>query len=497
MHWKVARDPFYRALDPALLEEAGFFEDTATTDAPLDDVRWLCTPMRKVRGRLGRGGDGPPIVLLSTGAFSPVHNGHLAMMAAARRAAEAAGWWVVGGYLSPGHDEYISMKLGAQATDAHTRVLWCAQATAGSDWLDVDPWEALHRAVAVNFTDVIVRLQAYLRHHLDPRVEVAFVFGTDNARFALTFLQQGRAIGVTRPGHDPAPYPARTACPRILWADGDHPGSSTRVRAGERHHLPETLRAPVRPTRLTLRAEGTAAVPLWPGLQPRLPAFFAGLEALLSAHFSLRRVPLPAQSLPDVGPIISLDPMLPAEHNLAISRAFALGGYGRWGHVARPGAPPLEAQAAAIPPGRYTLVDDDVVSGETIAAVRRLLPPSAAVDGVCAVLDGADGEIADSRDFLLGSAHGGAVVSLPSGGLGRAPYLLPYIDPFARASVPPSAVHAFSRAVWALNRDLFDGSGLRVGDLPPPSRQLICAAGFGGGERLAAVCAWHAAALQD
>ena len=100
------------------------------------------------------------------------------------------------------------------------------EAVAGSDWLSVDPWEAQHRRVSVNYTDVVARLRTYLRAHVDPRLEVLYVCGGDNARFALAFTERGGCVVVARPGSDAvAEYrmwrDRLGGHPRILWAASD------------------------------------------------------------------------------------------------------------------------------------------------------------------------------------------------------------------------------------------------------------------------------------
>ena len=56
-------------------------------------------------------------MLLSTGALNPVHLGHVAMFDRARDALESQhGFEVVGGFLSPSHDTYLSGKYGDPTT---------------------------------------------------------------------------------------------------------------------------------------------------------------------------------------------------------------------------------------------------------------------------------------------------------------------------------------------------------------------------------------------
>ncbi len=114
--------------------------------------------------------------------------------------------------------------------------------------------------------------------------------------------------------------------------------------------------------------------------------------------------------------------------------------------MARPGFAPLLEQLEAIPPGEYTLLDDDTVTGETIERVLALLPEKLRIEDVVILFQMASLsseaspslDVSDSRDFLAGSRDGGLVVSLPSGATARAPYVLPYASPAARASIPLS-----------------------------------------------------------
>jgi hypothetical protein len=481
--WKLRRDPYLGPLVARLGEDAaydaGFFLDEDDEDASLDDVDWRCTPPPRLRASACE----RPVVLLSTGAFCPVHPGHIAMMERAKVAAEAAGFTVLGGYLSPGHDAYIESKCGEAAIPASLRLLACARAAAETSWLSVDPWEALHRRVAVNYTDVTARLRAYLRAHVDSRVDVLYVCGGDNARFGLAFVDDGGCVVVARPGADAelAAWRGRLAGrQRILWCEGDHPGASRALRSSP--WSGEARR------RFVVRLEDARAVRTL-GLAPsRFEELQRELVALLAESASVRTTSLAASS-PE-GDVISMDAMLPSARNLASSRLFALGGYQGLGYVARPGAPPLEEQLAAIAPGDYVLHDDDRMTGGTLAAARSLLSPSVRITAThLAVEHDDDEDVVDSRDFLLGSDDGGLVVELPDGGHARAPYVLPYADPAVRASIPCREVHAFSQRVWSLNERAFRGSGLSVRDLPAPMRALF--RGLGDDRPLEELCRFH------
>lgn len=506
MNPKIARDPYLRALaerhGTGAVEEAGYFDDGDPGDAPLDDLDRLGTPTARLRcGLAGAGADhaGPPVVLLATGGFHPVHDGHLGMMRRARAAATAAGWWVVGGYLSPGHDAYITHKCGSADPGASDRIAAAVAATSASDWLDVDPWEATARRVAVNFTDVTARLEAWLRAHVDAGIEVAYVCGADNARFALAFAARGRCIVVGRPGSEGEGARWRNDLrvagnPHILWADGTDRSASSTLRPVPRRPVTRLLRA---------RCEDERVVATI-GLDPaRWRRFQHGLLGLFEESFertTTRTITASRVSSP-LGATISLDPFVTGDADLAVSRLFDLGGHRLLGHVARPGRPPLEEQLAALPTGDVVLVDDDRATGSTIAFVESMLCGTRTVRSVEVEVDertdGAHTEIADTRDFLVGTDHGGLVVALPDGTVGRAPYVFPFVDPSARASIPSTAAVAFSRDVWGLAADAYRDTDRRVAELPDYSARTLRCAGFAPDRRVEEVCRHYARRCAD
>ncbi len=477
MHPKIKRDPYLSLVCERHGEQAvmasGFFFDEDDRDAPLDDTDWLCTPRpkREITGER-------PVVLLSTGGLCPVHAGHLAMMESARAAAIANGRDVIGGYLSPGHDAYLRLKCGSAAIPARERLRLCAEAVRESDWLSVDPWESMHRRVSVNFTDVTARLEAYVKAHVDPRVEVLFVCGADNARFAHAFSERGGCVIVGRPGAEWSPSNA----PHVLWAEGGHTAASHTMRAARWIDEPKR--------RLVLRLEDARAVRTLKVIDHR--RFQLELTTILSQHAKVRTTPLRDHTRDQS--TISLDAMSLGDRDLAISRLFAVGGYEALGHVERPGSKALAEQVAAIPPGDYVLCDDDRMTGSTLEAARALFPSSIRIERTeLAITHEEDEDVTDSRDFLLGADHGGLVLQLPNGLIGRAPYLLPYVDPAVRASIRESLT--FSIEVWKLNARTFANTDLRIRDLPEPTR--ITFSQFDNDRRLDDVCSWHVERLES
>lgn len=216
--WKIASDPYYwptfkRYQSLQTVVKAGFFDDGQEPGVVQDraDIQFLATPLEAIRRKVlqleeeGRIHDKPLTVALTTGCFAPVHPGHIAMMDNAKESLEAGGYEVVGGFLSPSHDDYVSSKgeVARRLTASH-RALLLNKALEDSDWLATDSWESRYAPTDINFTDTIVRLENYINAHINTPVpiKVAYVFGADNVQFARAFVEKGLCVCVPRPGHD-------------------------------------------------------------------------------------------------------------------------------------------------------------------------------------------------------------------------------------------------------------------------------------------------------
>jgi nicotinic acid mononucleotide adenylyltransferase len=215
--YKLARDPFYqRALTHygslAKVEEAGFFDDELPPGLldRLFDPKLQTTSLEKVKAALlkssAQASERPNIVLLTTGAFAPIHEGHLEMMEAARMRLSAEGFGVVGGFIAPAHDYYVRDKgEKADLWNGERRLTALNRVLEKSDWLEVDPWMLHNTPTDLMFTDVILRMDAYLRWNLPTQknIEVTYVFGGDHVAHARTFLKYGMGICVNnRKGYE-------------------------------------------------------------------------------------------------------------------------------------------------------------------------------------------------------------------------------------------------------------------------------------------------------
>lgn len=87
------------------------------------------------------------VVLIKTGALNPVHRSHISNLIKAKEHLERHYRFnVVGGFLSPTHDDYVQGKLGSEFLPGQLRIVMCQQAIDEENqqhWLAVDQAECL------------------------------------------------------------------------------------------------------------------------------------------------------------------------------------------------------------------------------------------------------------------------------------------------------------------------------------------------------------------
>ena len=207
------------------------------------DERWWTGPIDKIERRLSQVTDDTQelAVIVTTGAFCPIHKGHVQMLETAKLELESRGIAVLGGYICPDHDRYVSSKIRSGTLSAAQRLELCELAVEKSDWLMVDRWAAIYASSSVGFTTIVDHIDKMVNHHIQTTrpIRTVYAFGGDNAMFAFSFAARWSCVCVLRPGskdrfEDMLNYGSIRKNPRIVFSnDTTAPLDSTSIRNGD------------------------------------------------------------------------------------------------------------------------------------------------------------------------------------------------------------------------------------------------------------------------
>lgn len=455
--WKILRDPFYSQMyadqhprtDIQNIVRAGWFDDgldfgVETLDA--FDPSFICTPLNFDEMDLWSDN----VILVTTGAFSPVHNGHIAMMGKARDLLIRSGLTVACGYMVPGHDSYVGQKYnGTAKIPAADRIHMLELATAEIPWLMVDPWAASYLPCEINFTDVLVRLQNYIEENTNKPTVLVYVYGSDNGDFQLAFKGKDRLH------------------PKINGMVVDRTlESSTKARSGDHtmlnphvasymlgQHTPKTGVYQIRDDYVGPRA-----------LREEITKILS--QAMEGHRISVldlqQQINKASVALGDRN-AISLDQFMNDLPQLGISRVFRVcDPQVKASHrTVRLGCEAPAVSLSSLSGGDYVLIDDDISTGGTMEHAMKTIEvyrPDITITEFMSInqLDEKQDDIldvVDLRDFVIGEEDSGLTV-MSATILARVPYLQPWVNLHNRASIPVSLCRDVTLKILRANRDL-------------------------------------------
>jgi nicotinic acid mononucleotide adenylyltransferase len=484
----------------AFIKKAGFFDDEL--DSLPYNLNFLSTPLDKVKNNI-KNALHSPIVLLSTGGFAPCHQGHIDMLELAKSYLSDLGYSVVGGYLSPSHDSYVLGKYNKSIKlTIEERIASCEQAVNDSSWISVCPWEGRYTHSAINFTDVIIRLEKYLKKHLFHQdIPVAYVFGDDNKEFSWAFINKGISVCVQR-GDKINFIPELALNKNIHFIDNPNHSkylSSTQIR--NNFKIQEIVNK-------NYRTEEINNNPYAIRLENKDNDNFCNkLISIFEKTFNNeKRVDKLVYIKPIPDNCISLDQFTPCEYNLQISRLFELSGSQIKSNtlIPRPGKSirSIQEQVALIPKDKeLILIEDDIGSGQTIKTVKELLKDHK-IKGTLILMDVARlindmnfnqnyFDIVDTGDFIVGSNGSGLSCKLPNDRIVRVPYLWPYVSLRSRAKIPANKEKQFNIDVWNLNLELYKNNDKELQDVDTCFQNLMLYVGFKKSDKMSDICKWH------
>lgn len=526
--WKILRDEYYskvykKYLDIEIVIKAGFILDSLELeDMDFYNLNFLTTPVGKIIENMKDKNVQNPVVLLTTGGFDPIHEGHIYMMDFAKKILEKNGYDVVGGYVSPSHESYVSTKPYYKI-NPYERLDLCQETIKNSKWLSIDPWESIYVKTYINFTDIIQRLELYLKKHVDPRIQVAYVFGGDNAEFMYCFEDKGIGVCVEREGHSDKFNKMKSKCKgeKNFFINNKSIVSTYSSRNIRRMKGYEYNRENYCKDDgdYVIRNEGM--IPLFNYnkyvskeiLEKAHKDFLNELIYVLQKAFEdkldVKTIDMKKQlenaekDLIDKK-TISLDTYYKGTYNIETSRLFDISDLqnkyisliGRIGHDT------IENQIKVIEDGNYILVDDDSATGKTIREVTSNLPERINIEQIYLLASMSNEkifDIVDLRDFIIGVQNGGLIVRLPNKEIARAPYILPYVSLKTRATISASEEMNISIKLWEMNRKFYDkiGGNLTLEQADIGFKRLMNYVGFKNNTSLIEICDWHIKRLKQ
>lgn len=417
-------------------------------------------------------------VVLSTGSYDPVHNGHVEMMSKAKAAVEEQGFSVLAGVMSAGHDGYVREQKNGPGDNAFTRGMFIEQFLSAhkdnvSGWLVHDGWESMVAPLPVNFTTVIDWVRAQLSYlDLADEVRVFYVFGEDNMSFAHPLVKQRGVLPVIvqRQGYEMSPRVAEYVVTyEALYVESHNNLSSTTIREAKLNTSPYVIR----------KDAGFATSYLKDSVgseyEQRVDAFSTELHNVFTEVFddNVHVIGLDvADQLKSTTDFLSTnfdpstrflsaDKYLTGENieRIQCSRVFTVNTSQKHAGYLR-----VQGDAGYDQNRPYVFIDDDIATGYTVEELKKKYLISGAVSMLNVIMPYGVKDIVDERDFLIGAKHGGLVCE-SSNGVMRFPYVFPYVNLHTRAKVPMNKIKAFSATIWELNRRFYRGTGLTFGQL--------------------------------
>jgi hypothetical protein len=428
--WKIDTDPYYSELHKTFgkqyIFDAGFFHDCY--EKPLDlheTLKILCTPIKHIKTPKTK----KHCILLTSGAMDPIHLGHIDMMLSAKIRLEQDGYEVLGGYICPAHDSYVSSK-NDDAYPIHIRVRLISEfieAYKQTNWLSVDPWSGIFTKGDINFTLMLERLKLYIAKYLNLETEIIYVCGEDRATFSETFRLKGKCVVVGR-GENTSNF---NETDYALFASCDNNRTSSKISKIQSLKKRDVI----------IRDDKTFSVAQFNNVFSKYfnSITFKDFDEQKNRFFQL-----------DQEKIISIDSMLKSKYYVTISRLYDFFGCTQHGYLVKSMNLPVNVDKA------YTLVDDDCVSGRTMDTVKVLLSHHKICvnDTFIFTEEKNNIEILDMRDFVLFGENSGLV----AGDDLRLPYIYPFVDPFTRCSVIDPL--NFSLDIWLINKAFISNIGI-------------------------------------
>jgi len=439
---------------PNIMKRAGLIKEPRTEDDILflKDNEILSMPLNKKH-------DNKNAIIISTGSFSPMHEGHIQSMLIAKKHVEGLGYNVIQGVMSLSHDAYVSFKNGGVAKRHISERTMLAYEKINEmdqqDWLKIDRMEGEMLSCAVNFSTVLERIYNYTKYHLNlDELTVFYVYGSDNVDFSNAFVKNEiyHGICIERENFDFDEYKNLLSNEKnihFLKNESPYKGYSSTMIRNNGINKPKKENVNNKKPIYLIRENGSEKI-FNEGLKSVFEKYLKeGIEVRLFKTGEDKKE----------GNIISLDKFVKSDFNIDTSRLFEISSYQKRANGMISLTTSLDEQIKNIPHGIYDLIDDDSVSGYTIEEIKKILLKKDVIINKTEMLiqdylteNEYLFDVVDARDFLINEhSQQGLVVKKIDGNNSRVPYIFPEVNLTTRATIEPENQILFSRDICNLN----------------------------------------------
>lgn len=444
---KLKLDPIFYSLylkhGEQYIYDSGYFEETLMVDSDYEGEEFSIPTFNIINNSKDSENN---CILVTSGCYNPIHQGHIDMMKVAKKKAEELGYNVINGFFCPAHEEYLQFKTD-KILDIFQRTELIYNKIKENDclnWLDVNINPGLYWDCDTNFTKIITQLQKNISK-LFPALKytVIYVCGTDKYYFHRAFENTDiKTMIVSRGTEDYNHY--KIAIGRDLPNENNYllesNNSSSSTKERENFIIPKHKKR-----ELNLRISDKELY------DKRTPYIIEELHK----HFSKINLIVQEFQINDYidmfhahRNVISLDSQISGNYNLRISRIYDSFGYRYLGfHVWDP-----EFYKQIPKDKKMILYDDDICGGSTMNFAKKYLESvGVTVTGYFTFNYSKENEVLDLRDFLFDAKDGGLLIMQPDGKLARKPYILPWCNVYERCSILDGK--GFSDAIHRINKE--------------------------------------------
>lgn len=433
-----------------ILKNSGFINEFRTYEdtAALTDMRLMTVPILEKKES-----NNPIAIIVSTGSFSPIHDGHIKMMELAKEHVDRLGYNVLQGIFSLSHDGYVDIKNnGIAKLNVSIRTDLIYNKIINHDWLTVDRFEGECVSIPLNFSTVIERIKRYFEYYLKKEITLFYVFGSDNKEFCNAFIDNKNyhAICIERNGYD--------------YEDIKKTYKKEKnIHFLENKTIESTLSSTeVRKEKNLINKDNENKRKIYFIRTDSVPKSFALslldiLKGNINEDVEFRFFSTKDLKYNQKEKIISLDKYFNTKHKLDVSRLFYLSSNQKKALKMIGYNESIDLQIKKISPGNYILLDDDTSTGFTVKNIKeKLLKHNIVITDYYFLINQMLKEkeivydIIDARDFFLGSYKSG-LVSLFNKKMIRAPYVFPYVNLTTRANVLPEKQRLVSKRILIEN----------------------------------------------